>query len=82
MGLRGLVRPQRRPRRSPPWAAAVEVKEIDREPADVVPQVFCTVLYHGDEFDMLEEEVASKEVKTLRANLSVMTVMMRRIEVS
>jgi hypothetical protein len=37
------------------------------------------VLHRDDEFDMLEEEVASEEVKALRVDLSVM---MRHIEVS
>jgi hypothetical protein len=58
--------------------AAVEVEEIPREPARP-PQVFRTVLRHGDEFDMLEEEEASAEVNWLRTNLSAM---MAQIEVS
>lgn len=45
---------------------------------NAAPQVFRTVVHHGDEFDMLEE-VASAEVKALRADLAVM---MRHIEVS
>jgi hypothetical protein len=55
------------------------VEEIERELVNAIPQVFRTVVYHGDELDMLEEEVASVEVKALRANLAVM---MHRIKVS
>ena len=65
MGLGGHVRPQRRPRRLLPREAAVEVEKIERglaQPADAAPQVFRTVLRREDEFDMLEEEVASKRL--------------------
>jgi hypothetical protein len=55
------------------------VEEIERELVNAIPQVFRTVVHHGDEFDMLEEEVASAEVKALRADLAAT---MRRIEVS
>ena len=46
---------------------------------NAAPQVFRMVVRSGDEFNMLEEEVASVEVKALRADL---VVMMRCIEVS
>ena len=51
--------------------AAVEVKEIVREPTPP-PQVLRTVIQHGKEFEMLEEGEASMETKKLRANLMSM----------
>lgn len=51
--------------------ATIEVKEIPWEPT-WPPQVFCTVVQHGDEFDMLEEVEPRAKVKRLRANLSAM----------
>ena len=58
--------------------AAVEVKEIVREPTPP-PQLLHTVIQHGEEFEMLEEREASSEAKKLRADL---TSMLARIEVS
>lgn len=55
------------------------MEEIQWEPANAAPQVFHLVIYCGDEFDMLEEDVATVEVKALRANL---VAMMYHIEVS
>ena len=55
-----------------------EVEEIAWEPMNVAPQVFRTVVRHGYEFDMLED-VASTEMKVLRADLAMM---MCHIEVS
>ena len=56
----------------------MEVEEIVREPSQP-PQVLRMVIRHGDEFNMLEEEEASIEMKRLRADLSAM---IGRIEVS
>ena len=58
--------------------AAVEVKEIVREPTPP-PQLLHTIIQHGEEFEILEEGEASTETKKLRADL---TSMIGRIEVS
>ena len=58
--------------------ATVEVEEIVREPT-MPPQLLCTLIQRGEEFEMLEEGEASAETKKLRANL---TLMMGRTEVS
>ena len=58
--------------------AAVEVEEIVREPTPP-PQLLCTIIQRGEEFEMLEEGEASVETKKLQANL---TSMIGRIEVS
>jgi hypothetical protein len=39
---------------------AKETEQGPAWPANVAPQVFHTVLYHGDEFNMLEEEAANE----------------------
>ena len=57
---------------------AVEIEEIVREPTPP-PQLICTVIQRGKEFEMFEEREASVETKKLRADL---TSMMGRIEVS
>ena len=57
----------------------MEVKEIDREPADVAPQILHTVRHRRDKLDVVEEEQADAEVKAFRADLSAM---MGRIEAS
>ena len=60
----------------------MEVKDIERElaqPMNVAPRVIRTVCHRGNEFDVLEEEQASGEVKELKADLSAM---MGHIEVS
>lgn len=41
-------------------------------PTNAGPQVFHIVVRHRDKFDMVEEDVASIEVKALRANLVAM----------
>ena len=56
-----------------PSTAAV-VEEIVQEPT-TPPQLLCTVIQRGEEFEMLEE----REAKKLRADL---TLMLARIEVS
>ena len=58
--------------------AAVEVEEIVWEPTPP-PQLLCTVIQHGEEFEVPKEGEASMETKKLRANL---TSMIGRIEVS
>ena len=60
-----------------PSTAAV-VEEIVREPTPP-PQLLCTIIQHGEEFEMLEERETSLEVKKLRIDL---TSMLARIEVS
>ena len=57
---------------------AVEVEEIVWEPTPP-PQLLCTVIQHGEEFEVPKEREASVETKKLRANL---TSMIGRIEVS
>ena len=57
--------------------ATIEVKEIVREPT-LPPQLLCTVIQHGKEFEMLEKGEASIETKKLRVDL---TSMIGRIEV-
>jgi len=59
-------------------AVAIEIEEIVREPTPP-PQLICTVIQRGKEFEMFEEREASVETKKLRADL---TSMMSRIEVS
>ena len=59
-------------------ATAVEIEEIVREPTPP-PQLICTVIQGGEEFEMLEEGEASVETKRLRDDL---TSMMGHIEVS
>lgn len=78
LSSRRSIQAQQHLRRSPPWIAIVQIKEIPQEPARP-PQVFCTVIQRGDEFDKLEEEEATTEVKRLRADPSAM---MGQIEVS
>lgn len=63
LGLRDNVRPQGHPRRSPLRPAVEEVEEIQRGVVNDAPQVFRTVVHRGDEFDMLEDDVASVEIK-------------------
>ena len=58
--------------------AAMEIKEIVWEPTPP-PQLICTVIQRGEEFEMLEEVEISIETKKLRADL---TSMMGHIEVS
>ena len=58
--------------------AAVEVKEIVREPTPP-PQLLRTIIQHGEDFEMLEDREASTETKKLRADLMSM---IGRIEVS
>ena len=66
------------PRRVHVPVATVKVKEIVWEPTPP-PQLLCTVIQRGEEFEMLEEGEASMETKKLRVNL---TSMIGRIEVS
>ena len=54
------------------------LKEIVREPT-LPPQLLCTIIQHGKEFEMLDEREASSEAKKLKADL---TSMLARIEVS
>ena len=72
------VQAWQQPRRALVPVAAVEVKEIVWEPTSP-PQLLCTVIQRGEEFEKLEEAEASTETKKLRADL---TSMMGRIEVS
>lgn len=68
--------------RSPPRAAApppaVVVEEIARAPTPE-PQLVRMVIRRGNQFEVLEEDVADAEIRRLRADL---TAMMTRIEVS
>ena len=47
---------------------AIEVEEIVWEPTPP-PQLLCTVIQHGEEFEVPKEGEASMETKKLRANL-------------
>jgi hypothetical protein len=49
----------------------VEVEEIPRGPPPP-PQLICTVIQHGEEFETLEEEEASMEIKNLMVDLATM----------
>ena len=56
----------------------MEIEDIVREPTPP-PQLLCTVIQRGEEFEMLEEVEASIETKKLSADL---TSMIGCIEVS
>ena len=47
-------------------------RRSSRSPTNSSPQVFDTVVRCRDKFDMVEEDVASAEVKALRADLAAM----------
>jgi len=47
-------------------------RRSSRSPVNSGPQVFHTVVRRRDKFDMVEEDVASAEVKALRADLAAM----------
>ena len=59
-------------------STATVLEEIVQEPT-LPPQLLCTVIQHGEEFEMLDEREASSEAKKLKADL---TSMLARIEVS
>lgn len=70
------VRSPPRPASLPPATAAVE--EVERE-GTPPPQLVRTVIRRGNQFEVLEEDVADAETRRLRADLATM---MARIEVS
>ena len=71
------VRALQQPRRASVLVVTIDIEEIVRE-TTLPPQLLCTVIQRGEEFEMLEEVEVSVETKKLRANL---TSMMGHIEV-